>query len=334
MAQSFLGPVLVTGASGFVGANLVRHYAAAGARVIAASHTGSPMWRLEAIPGDVEHVEIDVCSPREVEVMLDAACPEVILHCAAFGAYPNQTDADQIYRVNLGGLRSMLEGARRVTRLRAFLQFGTSSEYGANCSAPAEDAPTAPDSDYAVSKVAATALVGYYALKYQLPGWVLRVYSVYGPYEDPSRLVPRLLAAARKGELPPLVDPRISRDYLYVGDLCVACDALIDMARRGRLRPGEVFNIGSGHKTTLEDIVAITRKLLGVSAEPVWGSMPNRRWDHQDWYADPSKARTVLGWSPTTALSDGLAMTSEWMERQRALLEIAESQSVVAGTPR
>jgi dolichol-phosphate mannosyltransferase len=322
------GAIMVTGAAGFVGSNLVRHYASASARVVALSHVAAPTWRLDALPANVEQVAVDICSEHDVSALLDATQPQVILHCAAFGAYPNQTDAKHIYEVNFGGLRNVLEAARRLSGLRAFIQMGTSSEYGTNCNGPAEDAATAPDSDYAVSKVAATALIGFYARKHRLPAWVLRLYSVYGPYEDASRLVPRLLAAAKKNELPPLVDPSISRDYVYVADACSACDAVIEKAGAGELQPGDVFNIGSGRKTTLEDIVAVVKNIFGVSAVPQWGSMPNRRWDHPEWYANPAKARSVLGWRAATPLADGLLATSAWMDRQCALLEVAERESV------
>ncbi len=324
---AFSRPVLVTGAAGFIGANLVRHYAALGARVVAAGHDDSPAWRLETVPENVEMAHVDVCSAGEVRRLLADVRPEVILHCAAFGAYPGQTDAERIHHVNYDGVRYMLEAASRLDGLRAFLQMGTSSEYGANCSAPKEDAPTAPDSDYAVSKVAATALVRFHALKHGVPAWVLRLYSIYGPFEDVSRLVPRLIEEARHGRLPTLVDPSISRDYLYMGDVCDACDAVIDRAGGG-LAPGEIFNIGSGRKTTLEEIVAIVRGLFGVNVEPQWGSMPNRRWDHSDWFADPAKAQELLGWKATTALEHGLRATSEWMNRERTLLELAHRHSV------
>jgi len=325
----FSRPVLVTGAAGFIGANLVRHYAACGARVVAMVHEEGPVWRLESLPDAVEQVAVDVCDAREIHKLFAAVRPEVVLHCAAFGAYPDQTDAERIHNVNYDGVRYVLDAARRCDGLRAFVQMGTSSEYGINCRAPREDAPTVPDSDYAVSKVAATALVRFYASKHAVPAWVLRLYSVYGPYEDTSRLIPRLLAEAKNGRLPPLVDPRISRDYVYVGDVCAACDALIERSALGLTR-GEIFNVGSGRKTTLEEIVAITRKLFAVPEHPKWESMPNRNWDHSDWYSDPSKANERLGWRATTALEEGLRETSRWMKREAALLELARGQSVGA----
>jgi dolichol-phosphate mannosyltransferase len=330
MAHASTASVVVTGASGFIGANLVRHYAASGARVVAVAHAAGPTWRLQDLPPNVERVDVDVCAAGEVRRLLGAVRPHVILHCAAYGAYSSQTNAEQIYEVNFEGLRHVLEAARGLTDLRAFIQMGTSSEYGTNCRAPREDAPTAPDSDYAVSKVAATTLLGFYGAKYRLPAWVLRLYSVYGPFEDPTRLVPRLLAEAKLDRLPPLVDPTISRDFVYVRDVCAACDAVIGKA--GTLRPGDVFNIGSGRRTTLEDMVTIVRDLFGVSAGPRWGSMANRRWDHADWYADPAKAAAVLGWSVATTLAEGLSATSAWMDEHLGLLETAVQQSVLGAT--
>src|SRR6185369_12426045 len=115
---------------------------------------------------------------------------------------------------------------------RAFVQAGTSSEYGFNCSAPSEDAPTLPDSDYAVSKIAATGLVRLYARKHGVPAFVLRLYSVYGPYEDFSRLIPTLLWEARAGRFPPLVSPNISRDFVYVDDVARVFDVVVERAPR------------------------------------------------------------------------------------------------------
>src|SRR5215510_9781001 len=101
----FARPVLVTGAAGFIGANLVRHYAARGARVVAMVHEEGPVWRLENLPETVEQVAVDVCDAREVHKLLVTVRPGVVFHCAAFGAYPDQTDAERIHNVNYDGVR-------------------------------------------------------------------------------------------------------------------------------------------------------------------------------------------------------------------------------------
>jgi len=221
----------------------------------------------------------------------------------------------------------MLEAVRSVPGFQAFVQAGSSSEYGFNCSAPREDGATEPDSDYAVSKVAASQLVRMYAQKHGVPGFVLRLYSVYGPYEDFSRLIPTLLGHAREGRFPPLVNPNISRDFVYVADAVRAFEAVL--ARASELKPGEVFNIGSGVRTTLGELVQLVRELFGIHAEPSWGSMPDRSWDHPAWFADPAKAAQALGWRSTFSLRDGLAASARWIEDNPALVAEGRAKTVL-----
>ena len=324
--------ILVTGASGFVGACVGRHFAAAGQRVVAVHGPGRPAdhrWRLaEGAPATLENIEVDLCSVDAVRALVREVRPSVVINCAAYGAYSHQADPARVYLVNFEAVRSLLDAASELEGFRAFVQAGSSSEYGSNCSGPREDAAPVPDSDYSVSKVAATAYVQFAGGRRRVPGWVLRLSSVYGPYEDASRLVPRLLTRGREGGFPQLVNPKISRDFVFIDDVCAAFQRVVDKA--SSLAPGDVFNIGTGVCTTLEDIVGRVRSLYRISDEPAWGSMADRKWDHRDWYANPEKAKTVLGWTATTSLDAGLAATSRWMEEHPSVVRAAEA-NVVTG---
>ena len=327
MNEAARRPILVTGCSGFVGANLAAGFSAAGARVVGVESPSGVDWRTRSQPG-LEVVRLDLCEEDVVRAFIREVQPHAIFNCAAYGAYSVQTDAKRIYQVNLLAVRNLLEAVRDVPGFRAFVQCGSSSEYGFNCTAPGEDAPTLPDSDYAVSKVAATALVRLYGHKHGVPAWVLRLYSVYGPYEDFSRLVPKLLLEARQGRLPPLVNPRISRDFVYVDDVTRAFKAVVD--RAPQLTPGDVFNIGTGLRTTLADLTALARETFNVAVEPQWATMPDRGWDHSDWYADPRKAAGQLGWRATTSLRDGLRATMRWLDEHPTLVDEGQKLTVVA----
>jgi dolichol-phosphate mannosyltransferase len=319
-------PTVVTGYSGFVGANLAAGLAARGARVIGVQSPSGIDWRTEGLEG-VEAVRFDLCDEGAVRAFLRDVQPVAIYNCAAYGAYSVQTDARRIYDVNVLGVRNLLEGVRGQASLRAFVQAGSSSEYGFNCSAPGEDAATWPDSDYAVSKIGASSLLRLYARKHGVPAFTLRLYSLYGPFEDFSRLVPTLLVMAREGRWPPLVNPSISRDFVYVEDACRAFDAVVEHAPE--LEPGAIFNIGTGVRTTLGDLVAAVRELFGVAAEPAWQSMPDRSWDHSGWYADPRRATADLGWRATTSLRDGLVATMRWIDANPALVAEGRANTVV-----
>jgi polyisoprenyl-phosphate glycosyltransferase len=319
-------PTVVTGYSGFVGANLAAGLAARGARVIGVESPSGIDWRTRDMNG-VEAVRLDLCHEADVRAFVRDVRPIAVFNCAAYGAYAVQTDARRIYDVNLYGARHLLEALRELTGFRAFVQAGSSSEYGFNCSAPSEDAPTFPDSDYAVSKIGATSLVRLYARKHGVPAFVLRLYSLYGPYEDFSRLIPTLLWQARAGQLPALVSPTISRDFVYVDDAARAFDAVVEHAPR--LEPGAIFNVGTGVRTTLGELTETVRDLFGVTTLPRWQSMPERNWDHAGWYADPRRAAADLGWRATTALRDGLVATMRWIDEHPTLVAEGRTKTVV-----
>jgi dolichol-phosphate mannosyltransferase len=326
MSEGSARPTVVTGVSGFIGANLAAALAARGARVIGIQGPSGVDWRTSSLQG-VELVRFNLCDEAAVRAFLRDVQPVAIYNCAAYGAYSVQTDARRIFDVNVQAVRHMLEGVRGLPGFRAFVQAGSSSEYGFNCSAPAEDAPCWPDSDYAVSKIGATSLLRLYARKHGVPAFTLRLYSVYGPFEDFSRLVPALLLNAREGRLPPLVNPNTSRDFVYVDDAVRAFDAVVQ--RAPKLEPGAVFNIGGGTPTTLATRVAAVRDVFRIEAEPTWGSMPDRSWDHSGWYADPRRAAAELEWRSSTSLRDGLAAAMSWIERNPALVAEGRMKTVV-----
>ena len=173
----------------------------------------------------------------------------------------------------------------------AFVHAGSSSEYGFKDHPPGENEWLEPNSYYAVGKAAATLLCRYVGEARRLRTATLRLYSVYGPWEEPGRLVPTLLCAALDGRLPPLVDPRVARDFVYVDD---AVDAFV-LAAEGAA--SGVYNIGSGRQTSLEALVQVARRIFAVDVEPEWGTMEKRSWDATVWVADPRRAQEELGWA-------------------------------------
>ena len=150
----------------------------------------------------------------------------------------------------------------------------------------------------------------------------LRLYSVYGPYEEPTRLLPTLVLSALEGRWPALVDRRIARDFVAVEDVCAAYLA----AGWNSTEPGAVYNIGSGRQTTLAELVALSAQLFGVTAEPQWGSMANRSWDTDVWIADARKARAELGWQAQTSLADGLLGMRDWLIADRERMAYYQQQ--------
>jgi polyisoprenyl-phosphate glycosyltransferase len=300
------GPILVLGGSGFIGANLARLLLNVRDDVVATAGR-MPAWRLEGLPP--AHVYSgDLLVESNLDQLLEQVAPRTIFDCIAYGAYSFETDPLLIYQTNFN-FPSRLLSRMDSHRLACYVHAGSSSEYGDNASGPAEDSPMEPNSDYAVSKVAAANLIWFLGKKKRLPVANLRLYSVYGPLEDASRLIPSLIRHGVVGRYPEFVDPQVSRDFIYIDD---ACEAFVDTALNIQADDyGESFNIGTGHMTTIADVAAVAKDLFGIEQEPSF-SMPNRAWDVREWYANIAKARRRLGWSPRTHFRDGLARSAAW----------------------
>ena len=305
--KSLEGPIIVTGASGFIGANLFKRLAEHRQDVFAVVRE-SKGWRLADVH-DERIIAADLNDRNAIKNLVDSIRPRTVFDCVAYGAYSFEEKSDLIYQTNFLSVVHLVEELVR-HGLAAYVHAGSSSEYGTNSAAPQEDDRREPNSHYAVSKTAVADYLSYVG-KQNVPCVNLRLYSVYGPLEDTSRLIPNVLRQALSGQLPPFVDARTSRDFVHVDDVC---DAFVLAAVR--IHPdiyGQSFNIGTGICTTIGDLAETTRQLFSVDEAPRFGSMEGRAWDLADWYSDPRKAEDALGWRAAIGLPEGLRRTADWV---------------------
>jgi len=311
--------ILVTGGTGFVGANLVRRllkrYPEAQIYLfVRGKHTN---WRLHDLLDAVRLHELTLDDRDAVLRCVTQIQPEWVFHLAAHGAYSWQTNWYDIVQTNLNGSINLFEACAE-TGFTAFVNAGSSSEYGFKDHAPSEDEYANPNSNYAATKLAATQYCRQMAQAKNLPMCTLRLYSVFGPYEEPNRFFPALILRGLNGALPPLVEPDIARDYIHVDDVC---DAFISAATAGDRICGEVFNVGTGVQTKIKEIVELVRATLAIDEEPYWGSMPNRTWDTNVWVANPDRIKTKLGWTAKHTLEAGFKSTVDWFNKNPHLID-------------
>lgn len=306
--RALRGPVLITGASGFIGANLFKMVAAERDDVLAVVRHDKG-WRLADVSDD-QVAAVDLNDPSAVSNLIRNIDPQTVFDCVAYGAYSFEEDSNLIYQTNILSLTHIID--KLASRpIAAFIHAGSSSEYGVNCAAPSEDAECKPNSHYAISKVTAAKYLHFMGKTRNFPCVNLRLYSVYGPLEDTSRLIPNVLRHALRGELPPFVAPDTSRDFVHVADVC---NAFVMAA--AKIHPGlygESFNIGTGVKMTMHDLARVVQNKFDVKTEPRFGAMEGRTWDLADWYADPRKSSELLGWRARISLEDGLKATAVWV---------------------
>ena len=302
------GPIVVFGSTGFIGCNLFEVIFRNRDDCYAITHNPRSAWRLKlmGVPDDrIRHC--DITYKKSVDSLMDELRPKTVFNLSAYGAYSKQDSTNLIYETNVIGALNILEACDSV---EAYIQAGSSSEYGLNSESPSEDGRLAPNSHYSVSKISAAYLVDYYARFKGVPALNLRLYSIYGPWEEPDRLIPRLIERGLEGGFPPLVNPETTRDFVYIED-CV--DAFIQAALKvGPDTAGRSINIASGVMTSLQELSELSRSIFRIEATPEWGSMPNRAWDTPKWYGDNRLALESIDWRPSIPLKEGLTMTAQW----------------------
>ncbi|HZT74878.1 MAG TPA: SDR family oxidoreductase [Terriglobales bacterium] len=301
---------VVTGVAGFIGSTLARQLAAAGHRLRGVDNfvTG----KRENLAGldELELLEGDVADPE----IARAACRgmEFVFHQAAIPSVPaSVADPLACHRANLDATLQLLIAARDAG-VRRVVYAASSSAYGDAPSLPAaENLAPAPISPYAVAKLAGEYYLRCFHAVYGLETVCLRYFNVFGPRQDPAspysgvlaQFIGRMLAGAA-----PVVygDGEQSRDFVFVDDVAQA--NLLAATARGVA--GHVFNIASGERVTLNQILAMLRVLTGYQGEVRRQS--SRPGDVKHSLADLSLARAHLGYQPRVSFREGLERTVAW----------------------
>jgi len=301
--------VLVTGSSGFVGACIARELLRRGHQVHVILRSPALSWRLQGISGGLHVHQGDLTDAERVAAIVKHASPEAVVHLATHGAYEDQSAARSIFQTNLVGTYNLLEAAQSA-RVRAFVNTGSSSEYGFRADPMRETDRVEPNSFYAVSKAAQTHLAALVAARGEMGVCTFRLFSIYGPWEEPKRLIPTIIRRAWAGQPLEMVSPATARDFVHVDDLL---EPMLDFHRIAGLQ-GDVVNLGTGIQTTLGEVIETLRSVCPRAIDVRWGAMSARHWDSDKWVSDPSRAKSIFKWTARHSLRDGLARTAEWIQ--------------------
>ena len=304
-----MSTVLVTGATGFVGSHLLRHLVQHGQVVHALVRPGSDPARLADLVGAYSPAVADLRDRDAVTRVVRAVEPDRVFHLAAAAMHAGHSPAsDELVITNLGGTVALMESCRDL-QIDAFVNVGDAFEYGPGRGALAETAPCRPASLDGITKLAASLYGTALAESSGFPVVNIRPFSIVGRRDDPRRLIPRLIAAARDGSSVQLSDRRVQRDYVAVADVV---DLLVSAAEHAARVRGRVFNCGSGISTTLGDLVATVERVTDRVVDAEWGRFPVADHDLEHPVADPLAAATDLGWRAKTSLE--AMLLDLWLE--------------------
>jgi dolichol-phosphate mannosyltransferase len=271
---------------------------------------------------DIHLHETELQDRQCVRRVVEAVKPDWVFHLAAYGAYSAQTGIERMVATNLLGCVALLDTCVEVG-IESFVQTGSSSEYGYKDHAANEGEVVEPNSHYAVTKAAATHYCQFIARAADIHAVTVRLYSIYGPYEEPTRLIPTLVAHGLRGRLPPLVSPHTARDFVYVDE---AVEAMLHVAAQPSKARGRVYNVCSGQQTTLGTLVESARKLMRIPVTPVWSTMQARSWDTDVWVGSPVLMEHEIGWRAKLGPEEGLKRTMDWLCEHPRCRQFYEAQ--------
>jgi UDP-glucuronate 4-epimerase len=307
--------ILVTGGAGFIGSHLVETLLAAGHTVAILDDFNDfydPQIKQANITGFAKDVIIhhhDLRDGASVRNLFHREKFDVVAHLAARAGVRPSIDQPQLYYdTNVIGTLHLLDAAR-VTGVERFVFASSSSVYGASKTVPfSEDQHlTQTLSPYAATKIAAEFLCSTYAHLYQLRAVALRYFTVYGPRQRPDLAIHQFTRRIYAGQaIEQFGDGTTRRDYTYVDDIIQGTMAALQY--EGPLF--DIFNLGESETIQLKDLIVAIENTLGRKAKI--NQLPEQPGDMPMTCADISKARKLLGYNPTTRLSEGLPKFIDW----------------------
>jgi UDP-glucuronate 4-epimerase len=307
--------VLVTGGAGFIGSHLVEALVRRGASV-AVLDDFNPFYdpaikreNLCQLNGQVRIHQVDICDAEATAQVVATEKPELVFHLAArAGVRPSVLQPELYLRTNITGTFNLLEAAKAAEVPRLIFA-SSSSVYGANRTLPFSENQvlTQTLSPYATTKLAGEQLCSNYSYLYGLQVICLRFFTVYGPRQRPDLSIHRFTHLIHQGKpIEVYGDGSARRDFTYVDDTVQGILNATDYTGS----PFEIINLGESQTVTLAEVIAAIEKALGRKAEinylpVVPGDMPVT-------YADITKARQLLGYTPTTSIHEGIPRFVDW----------------------
>jgi len=301
--------VLIAGAAGFIGTNLVRELLRRGITVHALVRPTTSLAPLEDLIGRVVVHRVDATDLEALRRCVGSARPIAVVN--ALRASRRESGSLAHVRDNVLAAANLVEAAAEAG-CEQLVQLGSSTEHSAVPGPLDESVPLRPQTLHGASKAAATLICHQLARERGIRFVLLRPFQVYGPWDHPRHLVPRAIGAALDGrEL--AIAPRSRRDWVYVGDVVNACV----LALAAPL-DGEEINIGTATQWTNEEVVAAVSEVTGRTVRVRLDEGAHRPWDRASWVAEIAKARSVLGWEPRHDLRAGIEATVAWeLSRRR-----------------
>ena len=306
--------ILITGAGGFIGANLANKLSQSNNDVTLLVRKKTNLWRVNHQISKSKIKYVNILNKKDLFNKIKEIKPDVVYHSATYGIHPAQKDYENAIRTNLIGTNNLLESLSRYNDLQKFVNIGTSFEYGSKKEPVKETDIPNPRTFYGITKNVQTNISQYFASEKNLPTISLRIFSTYGRYDEPGRLIPDLMYSIINKTKINVTSKNTIRDLIYIDDVI---DALL-LSSRKKSPVGEIFNIGTGKGYSLKQIVEMLQDITNEKLNISWGNKNKvREFDKTggESIANIKKSTQILKWKPKNSIKDGLIKTYNWFSK-------------------
>jgi UDP-glucose 4-epimerase len=300
--------VLLTGASGFVGSRVTRHLVTRGVPTAVLLRESSNTRRIDDLLPRCTVIRGELANLADVREAVLAFEPTAIIHLAWNGV--KSADRNSLVQMhNVAHSISLFQLAVDIG-CRNFVGLGSQAEYGPQSGRISEHAPTRPTTAYGAAKLSTGLVLERAAASRGICFAWLRLFSSYGPDDDPNWLIPYLIGRLLAREIPSLTRAEQIWDYIHVDDAAAAVVAILDAQANG------MFNLGSGIGRPLRETIELIRDCIDPSLQLGFGQMAYRHDQVMHLEADCTELANATGWRPQVSLEVGINDTVKWYREQ------------------
>jgi nucleoside-diphosphate-sugar epimerase len=295
--------LLVVGGTGFIGRHIVKKSLDLGFNTTSLSKN-NPIEQ-EKIKG-VSYLTADITDKHSLFSNLDGKVFDYVINSSGYINHSNYSnDGNKIFDAHFNGVKNLIDCLNN-DKIKKFIQFGSSDEYGNNLAPQNENQKESPIAMYSCAKVAATYFLQTLYKTQNFPSVILRPFLVYGPKQGKNRFIPQIINGCINDEKFSTSEGIQIRDFLFIDDFVDA----VFIALKNKKVLGETVNVSSGIPVSIKELVnAIVGTLQ--SGQPKFGKVKYREGENMTLYGDISKAKSLLNWKPKVSLETGIRKTIE-----------------------
>ena len=300
------GKLLIVGGTGFIGEAAAKEAVKRGFQVTIISKNNCPKSRQLK---DIEYISVDITNKNSLQLVLKDKIFCYVLNLGGYIDHANYSnDGSEVYDAHFNGVRNLVDCLDK-SKIKGFVQIGSSDEYGNNSAPQIETQREAPISPYSCAKVASTHFLQTLYRTEKFPAVILRPFLVYGPGQSEERFIPQIIKGCTSRQEFPVSKGEQLRDFCFIDDFIQAVFSALD----NHSAHGEVINIASGKPISIKKMINTIVDIIG-SGEPQFAQVAYRNGENMALYGDTTKAKEILGWKTSVSLRQGLLKTIKWVK--------------------